>query len=261
METRPARRGCAGAERRPIFRLRRLHELREPRRPQVQHRYRDRRRPRRGRRRALRLRSPAGRTARLDGLSRFAREAVPRDRRVPARDAPGVAAVWHVLRRVRVRCRRNATGRGRAGHSADGARGRLRVADGVPLTLEPRRIQGAEPERAAVRDRRPLAARLQPRYAQHGRAHRPMAAGLHARCVVRPCGGARPDRRRAARRDPRVPALGSSRHLHVRRAGAECADLLGRTRRAEHEGAGVAGADAQDAVESARKGSERTKAE
>ena len=58
-------------------------------------------------------------------------------------------AVQDVPRRVRVRHRRHAARGGRAGHPDDGARARLRLADGLPVALGAGRVQRRRPELAA----------------------------------------------------------------------------------------------------------------
>ncbi len=124
----------------------------------------------------------AGRTGRSSTMRFPGLEGRPRtvDRRLPPRD-PRAAPDRDLPRRLRLRRRGHAARRRRPEHPDDGARARLRLADGLPVTLDARRVRRQQPERPAVRHRARRARGLPEAGARHRRAGRPVAPGLLAR--------------------------------------------------------------------------------
>ena len=158
LERRAAERGRADAGRGAVRRLRRVHQLRQPGRAEVQHRGREGGRRRGRRRHPLRLHPPAGRAHVEHGLPRPAREAGGVPRRLPRRDRARAPRHRRLRRRVGLRSRSHAARGGGPGHPGHGARDRLHRADALPVALGARGVRRRQPERRAVRDHPPLAA-------------------------------------------------------------------------------------------------------
>ena len=201
--------------------LRRLHELRPPRRAGLQRRSRGRRGQARRRRHPLRLRAQARRAARIDGRAGATRRSRGRNRRLPGAGAPPARSARDLPRRVGLRHRGHAARRDRAGRARHRPRGRLRGTDALPVPLGPERVRGRRPGAPALRNRAPVAARLQSSGARVGSTRRAVAPGLLPRRRVRGARGAGADRRHPRSRPRRVPALGSDGHVRERRAEQE----------------------------------------
>ena len=170
----------------------------------------------RHRRRPLRLRSPAGRAARLDGRPGPRRGSRAGSHRLPRASAAAARAARHVPRRVRLRHRRHAARRDRPGRSRHRPRGRLRRADALPVPLGPEEYGVANPETRAVRDRAPVAGRLPAQRPRDGcaascrgsRTSRSVSSTENGRCGRR----STPRRQQASTSS----CSGTRRHVHGR---------------------------------------------
>ena len=218
-QRRPARRGRPDARGRPVRGLRRLHELREPRGPSLQHRRRARGGEGRRRRHPLRLHPPARRAAELDGVPGSSRA-----RRRRRSRASSTRASARSGRTASSSARRSSAWPRRARSRSRRTSGAWRARSTTSRRWSTRRTGGPASTTSRTRTRsrtRSCAARSSTSCARrqgHGRARRPVAAGLLARRRLRPDGGPRADPRLARRRHLRVHPLGPARHLHGRRA-------------------------------------------